>query len=109
MAAGGGMNRSRCGLNVARLLSLLLAALMAACLPALADSPATFVGAGVCAGCHAAEAALWGGSDHDKAMAVATDATVLGNFNDATFTDSGVTSTFFRKDGKFFVRTDGPD
>ena len=54
---------------------LLLVALMAACLPALADGPATFVGAGVCAGCHAAETALWRGSDHDKAMAVATDAT----------------------------------
>lgn len=108
MATGGGMNRSTFELNGARLL-LLLAALMAACLPALADSPATFVGAGVCAGCHAAEADLWRGSDHDKAMAVATGATVLGNFNDATFTESGVTSTFYRKDGKFFVRTDGPD
>ncbi len=109
MATGWGNASPMCGLNVARLLSLLLAMLMAACLPALADSAATFVGAGVCAGCHAAEAALWHGSDHDKAMAVATDATVLGNFNDATFTDSGVTSTFYRKDGKFFVRTDGPD
>jgi tetratricopeptide (TPR) repeat protein len=98
-----------CVLKIARLLPLLLPVLMAACLPAFADSTATFVGAGVCAGCHAAEAAQWRGSDHDKAMAVATGETVLGNFNDASFTDSGVTSTFYRKDGKFFVRTDGPD
>ena len=42
-------------------------------------------------------------------MAAATEHTVLGNFDDATFTYFGVTSTFYRKDGKFFVRTDGPD
>ena len=36
----------------------------------------------------------------------ATDSTVLGNFSDKQFTNSGVTSTFFKKDGKFYVRTD---
>ena len=42
-------------------------------------------------------------------MDVANDATVLGNFDNARFTHSGVTSDFFRRDGKFFVRTDGSD
>lgn len=42
-------------------------------------------------------------------MQVASAATVLGDFNNATFTSHGVTSRFFRRDGKFFVRTDGPD
>jgi tetratricopeptide (TPR) repeat protein len=42
-------------------------------------------------------------------MDVADEETVLGDFDDATFTHYGVTSTFFRRDGKFFVRTDGPD
>lgn len=42
-------------------------------------------------------------------MQEATPASVLGNFDDATFTYGGVTSTFFQRDGKFFVRTDGPD
>jgi hypothetical protein len=42
-------------------------------------------------------------------MQEATAETVLGNFDDATFTHYGVRSTFFKKDGKFFVRTDGPD
>ncbi len=42
-------------------------------------------------------------------MQPATEATVLGNFKDEQFTDSGVTSTFFRRDNKFMVRTDGPD
>jgi Flp pilus assembly protein TadD len=42
-------------------------------------------------------------------MQEADEQTVLGNFANASFTHYGVTSTFFRKDGKFFVRTDGPD
>ena len=42
-------------------------------------------------------------------MQHATDKTVLGNFNDASFDYYGVHSRFFRKDGKFLVETDGPD
>ena len=37
------------------------------------------------------------------------DKSVLGDFNDATFEHYGVKSRFFRRDGKFFVETDGPD
>ena len=40
-------------------------------------------------------------------MAHATEQTVLGDFNDASFDYFGVHSRFFRKDGKFFVETDG--
>jgi hypothetical protein len=39
----------------------------------------------------------------------ATDTSVLGDFNDASFDHYGVRSSFFRKDGKFLVETDGPD
>ena len=42
-------------------------------------------------------------------MARATDVTVLGDFGGAEFERDGVTSRFFRRDGKFFVNTDGPD
>jgi Flp pilus assembly protein TadD len=42
-------------------------------------------------------------------MAEASDNTVLGDFGDAQFTAHGITSRFYRKDGDFFVRTDGPD
>lgn len=75
--------------------------------PALAG--ATYVGAGTCASCHAAETALWEGSHHDLAMQHADANTVLGDFDDATFEKDGVTTTFFRRDGDFIVRTDGPD
>ncbi|MCI0573221.1 MAG: tetratricopeptide repeat protein [Myxococcaceae bacterium] len=53
--------------------------------------------------------ALWRGSDHDLAMQEATGETVLGHFGGARFTHFGVTSSFFKKDGTFFARTDGPD
>ncbi len=39
----------------------------------------------------------------------ATDKSVLGDFSGVTFEYYGVTSRFFRKDGKFLVETDGPD
>ncbi len=70
---------------------------------------ATFVGSQACAGCHADEYARWRGSQHAVAMQEATAETVLGNFDGARFTAAGTVTTFFRRDGKFFVRTDGPD
>jgi predicted CXXCH cytochrome family protein len=73
------------------------------------SSVATFVGSETCAGCHDAEAKLWDASQHKAAMAHATEKTVLGDFNDASFDYYGVHSRFFRKDGKFWVETDGPD
>ncbi len=42
-------------------------------------------------------------------MQEATDETVLGDFGGRSFTHFGVTSTFFERGGKHFVRTDGPD
>lgn len=42
-------------------------------------------------------------------MQEASSATVLGDFSGAKFTKNGVESTFFTKDGTFWVRTDGPD
>jgi predicted CXXCH cytochrome family protein len=74
-----------------------------------AVAAATFVGSETCAGCHRAEAELWRASQHRRAMQHATDKTVLGNFNDASFDHYGVHSRFLRRDGKFLVETDGAD
>lgn len=68
-----------------------------------------FIGAKACAECHQQEHDDWVGSHHDAAMKPANDDTVIGDFNDTTFTHSGNTSRFFKQDGKFFVHTDGPD
>lgn len=70
---------------------------------------AGFVGSERCVQCHAAEHADWNVSQHKAAMQEATEKTVLGNFDGATFTKNDIESTFFKKDDKFWVRTDGPD
>ncbi|HZY58847.1 MAG TPA: tetratricopeptide repeat protein, partial [Candidatus Binataceae bacterium] len=70
---------------------------------------ARFVGAGACGPCHEREFELWKGSHHQLAMQPATAASVLGDFNNASFSHNGVASSFFRRGGDFFVRTDGPD
>ena len=74
-----------------------------------ATTAASFVGSETCAACHHAEANLWRASQHKAAMQHATDKTVRGDFNGASFDYYGVHSRFFRKDGKFIVETDGPD
>ncbi len=71
--------------------------------------PASYVGSQACASCHEAESAAWSGSQHALAMQAPTEQTVLGNFNDAHFEHFGVTSTFYRRDGRYMIRTDGPD
>jgi predicted CXXCH cytochrome family protein len=77
--------------------------------PILISGPAKHVGRETCASCHKEESQKWTGSHHDLAMQVATKETVLGDFNNTTFSFIGVTSRFNKKDGQFFVNTDGPD
>ncbi len=74
-----------------------------------ADAQATFVGGQRCAECHQHEANLWTGSHHDLAMDHATNASVLGDFNDATFEHHGIVSRMFRRGEKFYINTEGPD
>ena len=73
------------------------------------SEPPTFVGRERCAPCHTAAFEAWKNSDHDLAMAEATDETVLGDFDNYEFTSHGITSRFFRRDGRFMVNTEGPD
>ncbi|MEH6637601.1 MAG: multiheme c-type cytochrome, partial [Halioglobus sp.] len=68
-----------------------------------------FTGSDSCKNCHAQEHANWQGSHHDLAMQLPTPATVLGDFNDASFTYNRITTRFFRDGDKFMVRTDGED
>ena len=75
----------------------------------MAALQAQFTGSTACAECHRAQTEAWRSSQHARAMQHANDQTVLGDFNDASFAYNGITSTFFKRDGKFFVRTDGAD
>ncbi|HVY55846.1 MAG TPA: multiheme c-type cytochrome, partial [Thermodesulfobacteriota bacterium] len=68
-----------------------------------------FVGGKTCAECHKPEYELWLGSHHGLAMQEANDGTVLGSFGNTEFDYYGLKSEFYKRDGGFMVRTDGPD
>lgn len=67
---------------------------------------ARYVGSTACVSCHRTEAGEWRQSQHRQAMQAAVSQTVLGDFDNTHFSNAGVTSTFFKHDGKYFVRTD---
>jgi tetratricopeptide (TPR) repeat protein len=71
--------------------------------------PATFAGTLKCKECHQKEYDKWQNSNHDHAMEAANEKTVLGDFNNAVFEAHGVTSRFYKKEGRFFVHTEGPE
>lgn len=70
---------------------------------------ATYVGRQSCSQCHQPEENLWIGSHHDRAMELATEESVLGDFGDTHFTRQGVKTRFFRDGKRFMVNTEGPD
>ncbi len=74
---------------------------------ALAD--ATYVGRAACIDCHQAEHSEFEGSHHDRAMELATEQAVLGNFDDVEFERLGVVTRFFRRGDEYWVNTEGPD
>ena len=101
-------------------IAVLLAALLGACArepgtpsggapPAGAGPRDGYVGSVSCAGCHPREHAAWVGSHHDLAMQVASEDSVLGDFDGASLTAGGVTTRFLRRGEGFAVRTVGPD
>ena len=68
-----------------------------------------YVGDETCKKCHASEHKEWKQSDHYMSMLPANDTTVVGDFNNVTFTADGVTSRFYKKGKKFFINTEGDD
>jgi len=70
-------------------------------------SAAEYMGRASCASCHKMEHDLFQHSDHDLAMDSANSESVLGDFNNATFTHFGVTSKFYIKDNQYYVFTEG--
>jgi tetratricopeptide (TPR) repeat protein len=68
-----------------------------------------FVGRDSCKECHKREYELWQNSHHDLAMQEANEETVLGNFENRTYKKYGIKSSFFKRNGKFFVNTEGED
>ncbi len=74
--------------------------------PQTSIGPASFVGSAACQSCHTSEYGDWVGSHHQLAMQIADAATVLGDFNDASFDYYGSKTRFFTRDDNFFVLTE---
>ncbi|NOQ78894.1 MAG: ammonia-forming cytochrome c nitrite reductase subunit c552 [Gammaproteobacteria bacterium] len=72
-----------------------------------------YVGYQACTECHQEEVKQWLTSQHNQAMQHATQVTVLGDFNQATFDNYGLITTFYIKNAnnksQYWVKTDGPD
>jgi len=77
--------------------------------PPTERAAARYVGSVKCRPCHLKAWEAWQDSHHAKAMAAATDQTVLGDFNDAVFEGDGIRARFFRQGREFRVETQGPD
>lgn len=58
-----------------------------------------------CITCHADQHKKWDGSHHYHAMAPASMKTVLGNFESSKIDFEGFESEFFKKDGRFYCKT----
>lgn len=68
-----------------------------------------YAGSQQCITCHQAQYASWQDSHHDLAMQDVNEKTVLGDFSNTKFDYYGAVTSFFKKDDKFIVNTDGPD
>lgn len=71
--------------------------------------PAAYIGSSTCQSCHAQEHRLWQESDHHKALALANDSTVLGDFNNGVLESDGIRSRFFKERDTFYIETEGED
>jgi len=70
---------------------------------------ASLIGRESCASCHQPQMDSFQGSHHDRAMEIATDESVLADFNNQTLEHFGVTSKMFRDGERFMINTEGPD
>ncbi|MBX7221180.1 MAG: hypothetical protein K1Y36_14625 [Blastocatellia bacterium] len=64
-----------------------------------------YAGSASCQECHKAEFDHWSESHHHKMNQIATPETVVGDFNNATYTFNGVTSRMYRKGNDFYIYT----
>lgn len=62
-----------------------------------------------CKSCHRNEYHEWTLSHHYMAMQPANDSTVVGDFNNTSYSADGITSRFFKNEGKYFINTQGQD
>lgn len=71
--------------------------------------PADYIGYKNCAACHEKETNEWLGCDHERAMDIASEKTVVGDFNNREFLHNGVPAKMTRQGDRFLMTLDGPD
>ena len=76
---------------------------------AASEDAGRFVGSTQCSQCHNEVYAAWQGSDHHKAMLPATEANVLGDFNNVRLKFHGIETRLYRQGEAFRVATAGLD
>lgn len=75
---------------------------------AINNEEAKFVGSISCKTCHQEQFKDWKNSHHDQAMKIADSTSILADFNNTTFKNHNVKSTFYKKDGAYYVNLEGP-
>ncbi len=65
-----------------------------------------YLGSSTCTACHADADAAWRGSDHALAWTLPGEATVLGDFDGATFDRQGIVTRFSRRGSAFVIETE---
>lgn len=103
--------RNRSTLDFYRALKLLCVCLLwsGATAHAQANTQSDYVGAETCKNCHEQAYQQWQTSDHFKAMAEATEKTVLGNFNNHSVNFHAIKTRFYTQEKHYFVDTLGAD
>ncbi|MEI6860000.1 MAG: multiheme c-type cytochrome [Shewanella sp.] len=95
-------------MRIALLGLLLLSTFICPSVVAVSGTP-SLVGSASCQTCHREQYTEWRLSHHFSAMSIATEASVLGDFDNSQFIYNGVISRFYRRDGKFYVTTDNAE
>ncbi|MBY5991605.1 multiheme c-type cytochrome [Ferrimonas balearica] len=67
------------------------------------DANPPLTGSEACGQCHTSQYQQWQGSDHQLAMAVATERHVLGNFDDQRLQLAGQPFHLYRQDGQYWA------
>jgi tetratricopeptide (TPR) repeat protein len=73
------------------------------------DASTGYAGSNACAQCHASQVIAWRGSQHSKAMQIASKQSVSGDFDNARAEHFDSRARFFQKYDRYFMETDGVD
>ncbi len=92
-------------IELARFLKLVCLLLFSSPSSPSSNLQSEFIGSSQCKSCHSEISRKWESSHHFKSMQIATDQTVLGNFDDQTLFAHNVRHKLFRRNEEYFINT----